>query len=104
MQRTDFLKANGGEWVSIIQSRSFMDGMTLLSLERLEKIRSLSNQEIKDDAVIILSELRGALQHEADLFNLAQPPEEQAEDPTAPEYVDSIQENWEERQRLNQQP
>lgn len=99
MTRDDFQKAHGLQWAKIIGMRSFSEGMVLLSIELMENIKNLSDQQIREDASIILADLRGRLQHESALFDLPVIHEQSASGEIQTEYVDQEEEFHKQHQR-----
>lgn len=66
----EFQKKNGAAYAKIVVSPAFNDGMYLLNAEKLKKITILTDEEIAKNAVVILADLRGHLQHELNLATL----------------------------------
>lgn len=94
MTLEEFQQEHGAEWSKIVNSCSFTQGMIFLSLEATAYIKNLSDEQIKNDAPIILADLRGRMRHEAELFALPiitsdAPPDLQEE------YTDPVKENFE---------
>lgn len=70
MTREDFQKDHGKQWAQIVRAPSFQQGMVFLSIQELERIKNLTDEQISTNAVTILSDLRGRLRHEAELMSL----------------------------------
>lgn len=100
MTDEEFLKSHGLQWAKIIQMNSFTAGMIRLTLEATARIQNLSDEEIKENSVVILSDLRGRLKHEAELFALPIPPEEPPPE-IREEVVNQEEEFFKEQQRIN---
>lgn len=101
----EFQKTHGQQWARIVGMSSFNAGMVHLSIQALDKIRGLTDDEITKNSVTILSDLRGRLQHEHALFSLPVPEEESPTGDIKEDYVDAVDEAFAEHQRLtNQKP
>lgn len=67
----DFQRDHGDQWASITQHPAFGAAMSLLNLRKIAGIASLSDETIEVSGKLIVADLRGHLQHENDLINLA---------------------------------
>lgn len=65
-----FLAQHGTEWTQIVNGRAWPAAMTLASVEKLERIAQLSDEDIRINGQIILADFRGHLQHENALSDL----------------------------------
>lgn len=95
----EFQKKHGRAWAKIIELPSFNAGMVHLSIQAMETIKRLSDQEIKDNSAIILADLRGRLRHETELFSLPVLIEPEVTDDVREDYPNSIDEHFAEHQR-----
>ena len=66
----EFQATYGGDWLNIIRHPAFIAGTQLLNVRKLKTITTLSDDQIEKNGREILSDLRGHLQHEDDLFTL----------------------------------
>lgn len=98
-QREQFQKQHGREWASIINQPSFNAGMVHLSVEALDRIRRLTDEEIRENSIIILSDLRGRLWHETELLSLPVIIEAAPTGDIAEEYPNSVDELYQEQLR-----
>src|SRR3954469_21160811 len=66
----EFQRAYGDEWIRTIKSPAFRAAFQLLNVRKLDAITALSNEQIEKNGREILSDLRGHLQLENDIFGL----------------------------------
>jgi len=66
----EFQAAYGAEFYRITQMQAFRAGLQLLNVRELDRIASLSDDDIDKYGVLILSQLVGLLRHENGIFNL----------------------------------
>lgn len=99
MTLEEFHKAHGPAWARISNLPSFAQGLIFISLQHLEMVKALEDHQITNNAVTILSELRGRLRMEAEIMGLATMEEPLPTAPLQEDYVDSEQEAWKEQQR-----
>jgi hypothetical protein len=66
----EFQAAYGADWHKITQMPAFRAGLQLLNVRELDRITSLSDDDIDKYAGLILSQLVGLLRHENGIFNL----------------------------------
>lgn len=66
----EFQGTYGGDWIQIVRSPAFIAATQLLNIRKLKSITNLSDDQIEKNGREILSDLRGHLQHEDDLFTL----------------------------------
>jgi hypothetical protein len=66
----EFQSAYGPEWQKITQMPAFRAGLQLLNVRELDKITSLSHDDIEKHGLLIFSELIGLLRHENAMFSL----------------------------------
>jgi len=94
----DFQNEHGRQWHQVLNLPSTSSAFILLSLKRMAEIESLTDEQIRNDSAIILSDIRGWMRHERALLEL---PIMLEADPLSieEEYVDPIQENHEEQIR-----
>lgn len=78
--------------------------MFLLSLEITEGIARLDDSQIKDNAAIILADIRGRLRHEKAMLTLPVITTDEMATPLAEEYVDQAAEAFEQFKRNHHQP
>lgn len=71
---TKFQNEHGEQWNAITKAPAFSAAMTSLNLAKMQEIMALSNEDIKDNAAIILAGLRDHLRHENDLFTIGVKP------------------------------
>lgn len=95
----EFQQAHGQQWALILQNPAFSAGMLHLNIQLIEYIKNLSNEQIRNDAPVILADIRGKLLHEHALFSLPiiEPPVVTGE--VATEYPNSVDENFDEIER-----
>lgn len=68
--RQEFQKAYGPQWLSIIQSAPFREGMFILDKEKMSELVTLSNEQIEKNSREILGDYRGFLKLQNDLLTL----------------------------------
>ncbi len=100
----EFQKTHGPQWAKILRMSSFNAGMIYLSVQLMERIRGLSDDEISRNSVVLLSDLRGRLLHESELISLPVPEEPIGTGDIQENYPDAVEELWKETQRQNNQP
>ena len=66
----EFQALYGAEWLNIVRNPAFIAAAQLLNIRKLKSITTLSDQQIEQNGREILSDLRGHLKHEDDLFTL----------------------------------
>src|ERR1041385_6837896 len=66
----EFQAAYGADWHKITQMPAFRAGLQLLNVRELDRITSLSDDDIEKYGLLILSQLIGLLRHENRIFNL----------------------------------
>lgn len=101
MNHEEFLKAHGQEWGEVVQGAPFMQALSIMALSNLEYIRTLSDEQVKNDAVMILSALRATLKFEKGLYALAAVPVESNSEDLRTEYPNQIEENYQQHQLNN---
>lgn len=81
-------------------SACFAQALSITSAEKIQRIAALTDEEIKESGLIILSDLRGHLQHEAALLGLHERKEFVFSQLPPEEYGDPVQEAFD----LSQKP
>ena len=66
----EFQALYGAEWLNIVRNPAFIAAAQLLNIRKLKSITNLSDDQIERNGREILSDLRGHLKHEDDLFTL----------------------------------
>lgn len=66
----EFQRKHGEAWSKIVRNPAFADAMTLLNVEKMQKITELSPEQIHAYGPEILADLVGHVKHENDLFTL----------------------------------
>ncbi len=66
----EFQALYGAEWLNIVKHPAFIAAAQLLNIRKLKGITTLSDNQIEQNGREILSDLRGHLKHEDDLFSL----------------------------------
>lgn len=94
MALEDFQLEHGAEWSKIINTHCFSAAMIFRSLEAVAYIKNLSDEKIKEDSLIILTDMRARARYEAELYSMAVIPEVAPAD-VSEEPVDQIEENFE---------
>lgn len=100
----EFKKAHGQQWGKIVNMSSFNAGMVLLSVKMMTKVRSYTDEQIHQHGSILLAELRGWMTHEAELMGLPALEQPKQTEEVHEQYVNQIDENFEEHMRLSQKP
>ena len=93
MTLEEFQDRHGTQFGQILKLPAFNEALVFLSLKVCEEVKMLNDSEIRDNAVIILSDLRGRLRHEFELLSLPVPQEAPKEN-LVEEYVDQVAENF----------
>lgn len=101
-QQEEFKTAHGRQWAKIVGLSSFNAGMIHLSIQALDTIRNLSDDQITKNSVTILSDLRGRLRHESELFALPVIEEDVPTGDIREDYPDQIEEAFKEHKRATQ--
>lgn len=91
MELKDFQSKHGPAWARIINSDAYQDASILLSINKLNYIQTMSNEDITTHGAIILADLRGHLQHEFGLNSLLKLVEGESNEPTT-EYGNQLEE------------
>lgn len=100
----EFQQLHGEAFAHILANPAFNAGMIHLSIEMTNAIKRLTDAEIAVNSVVILSDFRGRLLHQASLFSLAVPPEPSGKGDPVEEYVNAEDEFFKEHQRSNPAP
>lgn len=100
----EFQKTHGEAFAHILQNPAFNAGMIHLSIGLMNTIKRLTDDQITNNAVVILSDLRGRLLHETALFTLALPPEPEGKHELQEEYPVAVEEQFAEFQRSHPKP
>lgn len=88
----NFQKEHGEQWASIIQLPAFGAAMSLLNLRKIASIATLTDEQIEASGKLIVSDLRGHLNHENDLINLSTAQEFVFGEPLRETYPDEAEE------------
>lgn len=99
MNLEEFQALHGEAFAHILNNPAFSAGMIHLTIATTNRLKNLTDQEIRDNAAVILSDLRGRLRHEAELIALAVPPEPNGLGDPMEDYPDGIEEHFKETQR-----
>jgi hypothetical protein len=67
----NFQKEHGDQWATITQHPAFGAAMSFLNLRKIAGIAALTDEQIESSGKLVLADLRGHLNHENDLINLA---------------------------------
>ncbi len=103
----EFQALYGADWLQIVKHPAFIAAAQLLNIRKLKGITNLSDAQIAENGKEILSDLRGHLKHEDDLFTLHaqkdfKPLTEEETQYISPEKaveLDAQIEQWREQQR-----
>lgn len=98
MTLEEFQDLHGAQFGQVLKLPSFNAALVFLSLQVCEEIKQKTDTEIRDNAVIILADLRGRLRHEFELLSLPVPQQAPMEQ-LVEEPVDPIQEHFEQFQK-----
>lgn len=98
MTLEEFQDLHGAQFGQVLKLPSFNAALVFLSLQVCEGIKLLTDDQIRDNAVIVLSDLRGRLRHEFELLSLPVPQQAPTEQLTE-EYVDPAKEAFEQFQK-----
>lgn len=99
----NFQAAHGGEWAGLVSSPAFSAAFVLLNGEKIQSIAALTDDEIAIHAQIILSDLRGHLQHEFALLGLHEQKSLVFQQLDHEEYPDPIDEAREQSEQEHQE-
>jgi hypothetical protein len=66
----EFKKKHGQAYAKLVSSEAFKEAMFLLNVEEMNKVITLSDEDIKSHGPELLADLRGHLRHENNLMNL----------------------------------
>lgn len=100
----DFQAQHGSAWGELIGKPAFAAALALAHEEQIEKIRSLSDEEIAAKGAIILSDLRGHLKYEQALLGLHERKEFVFQQLGPEEYPDPEKEALDEAENINLSP
>lgn len=90
----EFQDLHGAQFGQVLRLPSFNAALVFLSLQVCESIKLLNDDQIRENAPIILADLRGRLRHEHELVSLPIP-QEQPNQNLQEEYVDQVKEHFE---------
>lgn len=91
-----FQVVHGRAWSELVQSNAFGAALSLATSEKLKAITSLTDEEIRDKGIVILSDLRGHLCYESGLLGLHEKKEFVFQDVGEEQYPSPIEEALEE--------
>lgn len=91
----EFQNLHGEAFAHILANPAFNAGMIHLSIDLMNSIKRLSDEQITNNAVVILSDLRGRLLHETAFYTLALTPEPAGKTDLQEEYPLAIDEEFE---------
>lgn len=104
MTLEEFQAKHGEAFAYILSNPAFSAGMIFLTIDVMNTIKRLTDEQITSNSVVLLADLRGRLLHETALFTLAVPPEPQGKTELREDYPNAVDEQAEEFLRSNPPP
>ena len=95
MTREDYQQLHGQQMAQILRLPAFTQGLVLLSLEITTGITNLGDEQIKENAMLILADYRGRLRNSMNLLTLPVPEETTPVENLTEVYPDRVDEAFE---------